>query len=65
MLTKMVNGVSINCTPEEEAVIRADWARSEAEPAPAPQPTLADLIEVIKADPAAAARLDARMKQRK
>lgn len=30
-LTKMVNGVSVVCSPQEEAQIRAGWAQADAE----------------------------------
>lgn len=35
-LTKNVNGVDVECTPEEEAAIRAEWAANDAAPGPVP-----------------------------
>ena len=29
MLTKIVNGVEVQCTPEEETQIRAEWSSNE------------------------------------
>ena len=31
MLTKMVDGKEVVCTPEEEAAIRAEWAENDIE----------------------------------
>ena len=30
MLNKIVNCIEVQCTPEEEAEIRAEWARNDA-----------------------------------
>ena len=32
MLTKIVNGEEVICTPEEESEIRAEWAKNDALP---------------------------------
>lgn len=32
MLTKIVNGQEVICSPEEEAEIRAEWAKNDALP---------------------------------
>ena len=32
MLNKIVDGVEVQCTPEEEAEIRAEWAKNDALP---------------------------------
>lgn len=37
MLTKMVNGVSVVCSPEEEAAIRAEWDANAAMVQPPPK----------------------------
>lgn len=37
MLKKIVNGVEVECTPEEEAAIRAEWALQPSGPAPLEQ----------------------------
>ena len=36
-LKKMVNGVEMKCTPEEEAAIQAEWQANANAPAPVPQ----------------------------
>ena len=52
-LTKMVNGIQVACTPEEEASIKAEWQANDLAASIAalqPKPTAADSI--LK-DPAA------------
>ena len=45
MLNKIVNGVEIQCTPEEEAEIRAEWSVNDANrPALMGTPSLEELI---------------------
>ena len=55
MLTKIVNGVKVVCSEEEEAAILAEWAANDAKPQTA-KPTAADAI--IK-DPEALSALKA------
>lgn len=45
MLNKIVNGVEVQCTPEEEAQIRAEWAENEAsKPVLVGTPSLEELV---------------------
>lgn len=45
MLNKIVDGIEIQCTPEEEAAIRAEWASNDANrPALIGTPSLEELI---------------------
>lgn len=45
MLNKIVDGVEVQCTPEEEAEIRAEWAESEVnKPVLIGTPSLEELI---------------------
>lgn len=37
MMHRIVNGVQVELSPEEEAALLAEWAANEAAPAPAPQ----------------------------
>lgn len=54
-LTKLVNGVPIICSPEEEASIRADWVANEANP---PKAQLKAVEQIIN-DPIQLAALKA------
>jgi|TARA_R110000822_G_C14889225_1_gene447527 hypothetical protein len=46
MLTKIVNGQEVQCTPEEEAQIRAEWAHNDTNrPLSTGTPSLQELIE--------------------
>lgn len=54
-LTKVVDGVAVDCSPEEEAAIRADWAANEQK-AKLPQKTP---VDAILDDPAQLAALKA------
>lgn len=56
MLTKMVNGVEVICSAEEEASILAQWAANDAAAKSKPVTTPAD---PIINDPAALAALKA------
>ena len=45
MLTKIVNGQEVQCTPEEEAEIRAEWAANAANTTPQiGTPSLEELV---------------------
>lgn len=46
-LTKMVNGVCVTCSPEEEQQILAEWAANSAKPTPAPSTTIDGLQKQI------------------
>lgn len=50
-LFKCVNGVSVQCSPEEEAGLLAEWSANDPAKLPPPQPTLsvADLANALKA----------------
>lgn len=37
-MKKMVNGVEVDCSPQEEAAILAEWAANAALPPPPPPP---------------------------
>lgn len=47
MLMKMVNGIPVECSTEEEANIRAEWAANDAKPPPKEVPSLTRLISVL------------------
>lgn len=47
MLTKMVNGERVQMTPEEEAEIRAEWAKPPPEPEPEPL-SVRELADILK-----------------
>lgn len=54
MLTRNVNGVDVELTPEEEAAVRAEWAEAEKARANAPQPrNLLAELDALKAQLAA------------
>lgn len=42
MLTKMVNGLEVVMSDEEEAAIRAEWAANQAAPSAPAEPKLTD-----------------------
>lgn len=42
MLTKIVNGQEVECSPEEETAIRAEWAANDPAKLPQPKPILSD-----------------------
>lgn len=45
MLSKIVDGVEVQCTSEEEAEIRAEWAKTEAnKPVLVGTPSLEELV---------------------
>jgi hypothetical protein len=47
-LFKMVDGVNVQCSPEEEAAIRAEWAKDDADrPRRAKVIGLDDLVRVL------------------
>ena len=63
MLKKMVNGIEVVCSAEEEAEIRAEWAANEVAKLTRPAPKSAGmmLLDQIKADPGALAALKAEL----
>lgn len=57
MLTKIVNGVPVVCSPEEEAALVAEWTANDPSKKPVPQKATA--ADAILGDPAALAKLKA------
>ena len=53
MLTKNVNGTRVQCTPEEEKAIRAEWAENERlaaiEAAKPKEPTMEEKLTAMEA----------------
>lgn len=54
MLTKIENGIEVECSPEEEAQIRADWGSNHTLPPPEyvlkralAYPSIADQLDII------------------
>ncbi len=62
MLTKMVNGVSVSCSAQEEAAILAEWDANAAVPVAEPKPTLEDVVAIIQDDPVLSSKLDAQVR---
>ena len=50
MLNKIVNGQQVQCTPEEEAEIRAEWAANEAKALEPQPPTLEEIVAQLQAE---------------
>ena len=61
MLTKVVNGVAVEFSSQEEAAIRAEWDANDPAKRPAikPLPTIADVLAVLSPEQLSA--LDARL----